>query len=385
MSEQTISFMPQISRIGTMSFRRTCETCSTIAISRMDVEALLSSTTEGKMVRLISFFCFVLLIFVNAFHVHSAPVPAKLSIGFAAINARLVPLWAAKEQGFFAKNDIDADLIFVRGAPTLNAALLSGDLQAGYTGGTAVMGAAVGGADLKILAVLTNKVTYDLVARPSIKSAADLRGKQVAVTSIGGTNWMGTIFGLEKLGVDPNRDQINFIVAGDDSVRTQALMAGAIDATAVDGVYSRILRQKGFTVLGQFSALDIPTVSTAIVFREVFVKNHPRIVENALKAILEGDIWGMSPLNKGKVIQLISRHLRITPREAEEGYKDMLLGLERRPYPSVEGLKNIQRLMKIRNPRMADLKVEELIDDRFIRKLDESGFIDRLNETYRVK
>ena len=326
-----------------------------------------------------------LLILCNVRDLRAATLPAKIAVGFAVMNARVTPLWAAKEQGFFAKNDIDGEPIFVRGAPTLNAALLSGDLQAGYTGGTAVMGAAVGGADLKILAVLTNKVTYDLVGRRGIKSLEDLRGKQIGVTSIGGTNWMGTILGLERLGLEPTRDKINFIVAGDDSVRTQGILAGAIDATAVDGVYSRILREKGLPVLAEFSALKIPITSASIVVPNAFIQKNPRGVESLLKAVLEGIIWGISPLNKSKVIDLISKRLRITAQEAEEGYKDMLLGLERKPFPTVDGLKNIQRLMKSRNPRMAELKVETLIDDRFMRKLDESGFIDRLYSTYGIK
>jgi hypothetical protein len=104
-----------------------------------------------------------------------------------------------------------------------------------------------------------------------------------------------------------------------------------------------------------------------------------------LKAILEGIIWGISPLNKSKVINLVSKRLRITPQEAEEGYKDMLLGLERKPFPSVDGLKNIQRLMKSRNPKMADLRVENLIDASFMHKLEESGFIDKLYRTYGIK
>ncbi|HEY6044118.1 MAG TPA: ABC transporter substrate-binding protein, partial [Nitrosospira sp.] len=312
-------------------------------------------------------------------------LPAKMAIGFAAMNARVIPLWAAKEEGFFAKNGVDAEPIFIRGAPTLNAALLSGDIQAGYTGGTAVMGAAVGGADLKILAILTNEVTYDLVARPGIKSPEDLRGKQVGVTSIGGTNWMGTILGLEKLGLDPNRDKINFIVAGDDSVRTQGVLAGAMDATAVDGVYSRILRGKGLPVLAEFSKLKIPITSTSLIFREALIQTNPHIVENVMKAVLEGMIWGLSPLNKNKVIQLISKQLRITTNEAQEGYKDMLLGLDSRAFPSVDGLKNIQRLMKSRNPRMAELKVEDLIDESFMRKLEASGFMDGLYRKYGMK
>jgi ABC-type nitrate/sulfonate/bicarbonate transport system substrate-binding protein len=104
---------------------------------------------------------FLLLSSGDAF---SAAAPVKVVIAYAAMNARLVPLWAAEEKGFFNKYGVDAQLVFVRGAPTLNAAMVSGDIQMGYTGGTAVLGAAVGGADLKILAVFTNRVTYDLVA-----------------------------------------------------------------------------------------------------------------------------------------------------------------------------------------------------------------------------
>ena len=329
--------------------------------------------------------CFVLLTLGVGRDAGAATLPAKMVIGYAAMNARVIPLWAAKEEGFFTKNDVDAEPIFIRGAPTLNAALLSGDIQAGYTGGTAVMGAAVGGADLKILAVLTNKVTYDLVARRGIKSPEDLRGKQIGVTSIGGTNWMGTILGLEKVGLDPNRDKLNFIVAGDDSVRTQGVLAGAIDATAVDGVYSRILRGKGLPVLAEFSTLKIPITATSMVFREALIQTNPRLVENVLKAVLEGLIWGISPMNKSKVIQLISKRLRITSQEAEEGYKDMLLGLDSSAFPSVEGLKNIQRLMKSRNPRMAELKVENLVDDSFMRRLEETGFMDGLYRKYGIK
>ena len=93
--------------------------------------------------QIISWICLVLLMLGVGNEATAATPPAKIIIGFAAINARVIPLWAAKEEGFFAKNGVDAELVFIRGAPTLNAALLSGDIQAGYTGGTAVMGPSI--------------------------------------------------------------------------------------------------------------------------------------------------------------------------------------------------------------------------------------------------
>jgi hypothetical protein len=73
------------------------------------------------------------------------------------------------------------------------------------------------------------------------------------------------------------------------------------------------------------------------------------------------------------------KNLRMTdPAAAENGYQDQLLTLNRKPYPSLEGLRNAQRLMALQNPKIANLKIEELIEPRFVGKLDETGFIDRL-------
>lgn len=60
----------------------------------------------------------------------------------------------------------------------------------------------------------------------------------------------------------------------------------------------------------------------------------------------------------------------------------MINGIERKPFPTIQGLSNIQRLMKLRNPSIDRLRLEDLIDDRILRRLDESGFIDALGKEY---
>ena len=97
-----------------------------------------------------------------------AVTPRKIVLAYAAMNARVAALWVARERGFFVKNGFDADPLFVRGAPTLVAAMTSGEIDVGYTGGTAVVGAVAAGADFKILSALNNRVTYELVVRPGL-------------------------------------------------------------------------------------------------------------------------------------------------------------------------------------------------------------------------
>jgi hypothetical protein len=79
------------------------------------------------------------------------------------------------------------------------------------------------------------------------------------------------------------------------------------------------------------------------------------------------------------------RRLRTDAAAAEEGYQDLLRGVDRKPFPSLDGLRNTQRLMKVRTPKVGEVNVEDMIDARIMRKLDESGFIDRMYAVHGVK
>lgn len=326
-----------------------------------------------------------LLLALPAVRVQAASAMPKIIVAYAAMNARVAPLWVARDRGFFTKYGIQGETLFVRGAPTLVAAMTSGDIDIGYTGGTAVIGAAAGGSDLKILAALTNRVTYDLVVRPDIKRPEDLHGKIFGVQSIGGTVWMGAILGLEHLGLNPEKDKINIIVAGDQTVLAQAVASGTIDATVLDGVQSRRLHAMGFPILASLAKANLPILSTGIVARASYIKKNPEIVENVMKAIIEGLAFSLSPADKPETLKIVRKYLKVDAQSAEEGYKDMLIGFDRKPYPSPKGVTNTVRLMQTRNPKVAKVKPTDVIEDDILRKLDETGFIDEVYAKYGVK
>jgi ABC-type nitrate/sulfonate/bicarbonate transport system substrate-binding protein len=313
----------------------------------------------------------------------AASPPAKIVIAHAAMNARVAPLWVAEDHGFFAKNGVAASTIFIRQAPVLVAAITAGDVQVGYTGGTSALAAVIGGADLKMIASMTNRLAYDLVALPVVKSAKDLRGKRFGVQSLGGTVWMAGMLGLEHIGLDPVRDNINFLAIGDQTILTQALEAGRIDATVLDGVFSRRLKQKGFTILAELYQADIPFSGQGLIVKSAYLQGQGEALEGLLKGLLEGIAFSLAPKNKNAVVGTIMKRLKLSDTAAaEEGYQDVIKNVDRRPYPTVDGLRNIQRLMKTRTPGADKVKVEDMIDDRILRRLAQSGFIDRLFESY---
>jgi NitT/TauT family transport system substrate-binding protein len=298
-------------------------------------------------------------------------------LGYAAINGRVVPLWIAEEQGFLARNGLQAEQVYMRGAPLLVAGMASGDLQFGRSGGSATLAAIGAGYDFKIVATFSSRNTYDLIARPNIKRPEDMRGKKIALNSIGGTGWMGVLFWLEHFGLDQTRDQINMQVLGDQPIMMQAVESGIADIAALDGVFSKHLRQKGFTVLGESANLPQRTVGQAMVVPQAFLSQRPDVVENYLKAEIEALAFSVAPKNKAVVIRTIIKRLKSNANDAEEAYQDLLKGVDRKPFPSLDGLRNVQRMLKTRNPKIGEIKADDVIDGRIMRKLDESGFIDR--------
>ncbi|MET0689497.1 MAG: ABC transporter substrate-binding protein [Candidatus Binatia bacterium] len=310
----------------------------------------------------------------------------KIAISFAGINPRQTPLWIAQEQNFFAKHGVDADVVFIRTGPIQVAAVSSGATQLAYAGPASILGAASSGTDLRMIASFTNRLTYTMIARPELKKAEDLRGKRFGVQAIGGSVWMGAVLGLEYLGLDQRRDNINILNIGDQTVLAQAMESGTIDVTVLDGVFSRRLKQKGFSVIAELSETKIPYVSNVIVGTRALFQQQPELAESILKALLESLAFILAPPNKAAVVNTIMKRLKITDSSvAEQGYRDLVQISDPKPYVSLDGLRNIQRLIKIQNPIVGNVKVEDLIDNRPLKKLEDSGFIQKTFSAYGMK
>jgi hypothetical protein len=147
------------------------------------------------------------------------------------------------------------------------------------------------------------------------------------------------------------------------------------------------VKTKGFATLADFSQANIPIMNHLIAVKKSYLQRQPEIVENVLRALIEGLAFTWSPKSKSAVLKSVMRRLRITEIGfAEDGYQELLTrgGLEKKPHPSLEGVRN-QRLMLNSNPRVGEIKLEEIVDRSIVRKLGDSGFIDRLYGLYPSK
>ena len=309
----------------------------------------------------------------------AAAAPVHLNIGTASVTSSALSLWIAQEQGIFKKHDMETRTILLRGGPILVGSLVAGDIDLAFTTGVPILGAATQGTEIKMLTTTTNRLSWKLMANPRIRKAEDLRGKRIGVQSVVGSTWMNSMLALEALGLEPKRDNISFLPTGDPVTMSQALEVGRIDAAVLDPALSRSLMSKGFSLVVDLAQANVFFPGLGFGATQAYIDQHGTVVEKLVTALIESIAFVLAPANKPTVLKSLMKNLRLRePALAEEGYQDQMLLLIRKPYPSLEGLRTAQRLMGTQNTKIAALKIEDLVDSRFVQRLDKSGFIDRL-------
>jgi ABC-type nitrate/sulfonate/bicarbonate transport system substrate-binding protein len=304
----------------------------------------------------------------------AAPL-AKVVMTTGSVSEREGAVYVAQEHGFFRKYGVDVAFVQVRNGPVGMAALSSGETQFHWGSVSAAnLGAIAEGADLVFVAGFVNRLTGMFVANPKIKSPMELKGKSIGVNSLSGGGWIFTMLTLDYWGLVPERDKIQLRSLGDQSVMVQGFMAGTVDAVLVGYAHGKNLQNKGYRVLADVEKLPIPYQGTGLISRRNFMTSSPGTAENVFRGLLDAVAFIRNPANKAAVVKILAKGMRLPHVEdAEEGYQSMVGLYEKKLYPSVDGIRNVIRLLRATNEKIRRLKAEDLVDDSVVKKLDKDG------------
>jgi NitT/TauT family transport system substrate-binding protein len=317
----------------------------------------------------------VFLTILNPVSLFSASAPAKAVFTFGGLNERSGVLFVARDAGIFQKHGLDASVVNVRNAAVGMSALASGETQfhVGSATGSSI-GAMAGGIDLAFIAGLINKLDGTFVVAPGIRAPVDLKGKRIGVQSIGGGVWMFTMLAFEQWELNPERDNIQFRVLGDQSVIAQALTQGIIDGAYLGYTFGAQLERQGYRVLADLAKIGVPYQGLGVMAKRSLVDRTPELAEKALRSMVESIAFINNPTNKAVVLKSLSKELRLSkPEDAQAGYDVMRTLYDRRIYPNADGLRNVIRLLGRSSEQLKKIKVEDIVDERIVRKLEKEG------------
>jgi NitT/TauT family transport system substrate-binding protein len=310
------------------------------------------------------------------------PQPASsqsLVIGYSFLTANITSLWVAKEQGLFKRYGVDPQLIFITGGIRGAQALLAGDLAMIYIGPPPIIQARARGADVVLLASLSNQMTYIIASSSKVRRPEDLKGKRIAISSVGTSSHHVVLLALKQWGLEPRRDGITLLSTGDQGSRLAALESGATDAIIVNPGFAPTVRAKGYNVLADLTQLGVPYSLGALATTDRFIRASTQTVEGVLKALVAGTAFILNPINKDRTKAVLVKYLRLSGIEqAEEHYRFALHITEKKPYINPAGIASIIEFMGERDPEVARLSPENVINGDFVKKLDAEGFIEQL-------
>ena len=317
----------------------------------------------------------IIACFLLAPAIHAADL-TKVVIAHGAISNNVEPLWIAKEQGIFRKYGIEAELVFIIAGRAMQA-MLAGQVPVGLVGGTHVVNANTGGGDFTMVLGLENRLDYLFLAKSTIKSGEDLKGKKVGIGTPAGSASMAAYVALDHLGLVPRRDNIVLLGIGGVPERMAALRSGTVDATVLSPEIGQQVLGENYRLLVDLGKENVQFQSSGLVFSRSWIKSNSQLAENITKATVEGVAFIHKPANKEVVLKSLGRNLRLSKAEQmEKAYQGLVDALPRRPCPSVEGMNAVIKLMAQYgiNAKASQLKPDEQLDLSFCKRFEDSGF-----------
>jgi NitT/TauT family transport system substrate-binding protein len=311
----------------------------------------------------------------------ASPALTKISVGQTFVNAVPTGFWVAKERGFFRKYGLDVELVLFRGDTQGTQALLAGGIPLMMGGPAGALAASASGADMMELLTVAPAMPYLFVGRGTVKTPQDLRGKRIGVSGSGlSASRVAVIIALKSFGLDPAKDQITLLPIGTEAERTGALAQGSIDATVFDLLYRPIIDKQGFSIIANLAERNVPWEHDVLLSTRRYLKANSQIVENLIKGLLEAHAYILDPKNKSFVLRIMAQYLgEALVADATASYNEVTqLWIKKKPYPNMAGLKEIFEIVKEEAPQAAGYDLRTFVDDSILRKLDQSGWIDKL-------
>ena len=304
----------------------------------------------------------------------SSPV-SHIAIAYSNLIADNLPLWAAKDTGVFDRNGLDADLQYIASTNAM-AALLAGQVQVASTGGSEVINSIANGADLVVVATPTPVYSVFLEVRPEIKSAADLRGKSIAITNPGASFDIATRVLLQHEGLDPDKD-VTFVKTGSVANVTSALISGNVDAGLANVPDTIKIEAAGLHPLFDMSKLGVPSSVVILVLQRSYVNSQHEVVQRFVDSVVEA--LAREKKDKPGSVGLLGKYLQSQDQAGIEAAFDfytnsVLPGL---PFPKVEQFADAQRTTAAVSPKAAEVKIESFIDPSFVQSAADRG-LDKL-------
>ncbi|HEY1371646.1 MAG TPA: ABC transporter substrate-binding protein, partial [Candidatus Binatia bacterium] len=286
------------------------------------------------------------------------------------------PLWIAQDAGYFKKNGIASELLYMPGGSVIIQAMVSGDVKVANMAPPAAIGAWVKGADLTLIASGVDQLLETVVTPASIRTPADLKGKKIGVSRYGSLTDMALREALKLNHLQPDKD-VTILQTGGEAPRFAALQSGAIDGAMLSGDKKVMAESMGFHVVIDLSKLPIYYPVNGVVASKKFIATNRDTARSFLKSWVEG--IKSFKTDEDLTLRVIGKYLKITDRNLlKKSWEIYQPAYKKIPYGDERAVKFALAQMSKEMPEAAQRKAEDFIDNSLLAELEKSGVIEQM-------
>jgi NitT/TauT family transport system substrate-binding protein len=256
------------------------------------------------------------------FGLSPAPAGAAEQITLGTVgqaSANVWPVLIALDQGFYTAEDLKVDIVYVQSSAALVQQVTAGSVPVSISTGLADPLRAVGmGAPVSIARIEVQLPPYDLVAKPSITSLADLKGKLI---SLGGPKDITRIYVDRMLAPSGVKDgEFDMVFAGATAARASALTAGAVDAAILLPAFNFQAVAKGFKSLGLTAnyVKDLPFSGVSV--NNAWASANKPLLEKLLRVETKSIAWFNDPKNQADAIRILKTASALSEDDVQKAY-----------------------------------------------------------------
>lgn len=318
-----------------------------------------------------------LLLLLCSFYLPNAWSQDKIRLSHSALESSNAVWYLAQDRGFYKKNGLDADLIFIPSTTTSVTSLLAGDVQVANASGGGVASAVVAGADLVLVSCYLNSLPYELVVNDSVKSAEDLKGKTIGISRIGSASDVAARALIKGLGLEPDK-QVMIMQVGGPAERAAAYRTGRIAGFPSPPGIIHLTQGMPFRIListADFQQrFDFPYICATTT--KSYLARQRETVKKVVMAHIEAAQYFKT--HKDETKKIISKYSRITNSAyLEAAYTATAKLYDRVPLVTRPGVETQIKEATSRKPG-AKLRFEDMVDESIVIELEKSGFIDKV-------
>jgi NitT/TauT family transport system substrate-binding protein len=303
-----------------------------------------------------------------------AAEPIEFKAGIADPVNTVLAWWTAQAAGFYAEQGLKVEIINMNGGSRGAEEIEAGHIDVMHVGLSSVVKLNRSGGDLRLIGSLSNVIRFTFFSAPGVKTAADLKGGVVGVSTFGSESDSTVTLALQRLGL--TRGDVTLKEYGGGPRRLAAVKSGEIKATTLNEPFTSLAREQGVNVLVDLVPEQIPWLFSGITIKRSSLDSRRDALKRFLRATIQGNYLALSDEKRAK--EVLAKELKISdPKIIDISYNDFKQQSPPDIEPSRQGAENILAQF----PGISS-KLDDYVDTSILDELKKEGWFEQMRLKY---